>query len=138
MNKNSNKLISLLQTLDRSQQRSALQFLQSPYFNRSQDLTTLFGELTERLEKDKSLQKELLWKTIWGKKPFNDTRFRKFCSDLYKLLEHFLSIEELQHQPFLKTSLYLKAMNRQRPARTIDGIDRNWDSHLAPNDHQRV
>lgn len=136
MNKNSNKLISLLATLDRSDIKSGQLFLASPYFNKSKDLERLFTELTQRLAKEQSLKKEEVWSKLWPKKKYNDVRFRKFCSDLLKLLEAFIVHEELNQSATEKEQLYLRSINRRNPAKLRESIVRNWDKRteeLAAN-----
>lgn len=129
MNKNSNKLISLLATLDRSDVKSGQLFLASPYFNKSKDLERLFTELTQRLAKEQSLKKEDVWSKLWPKKKYNDVRFRKFCSDLLKLLEDFLVQEELINSIPEKEQLYLRAINRKDPKKITESVIRNWEKY---------
>lgn len=129
MNKKSNKLISLLSTLDRSDAKAAQLFLASPYFNKSEDLQRLFAELFRRLSKDQSLQKEKIWEQLWPRKKYNDVRFRKFCSDLLKLLEEFLVQEELKKRSPDREQLYLRAINRKSPKKLIESLVRNWDKY---------
>lgn len=131
MNKNSNKLISLLVTLDRPQRKKCGLLLQSPYFNRSPDLYDLFLELSRRLEKDLSIEKTAIWKGVWGKRKYNDVRFRKYCSDLLKLVEEFAIQEELEGSAMVKDRLRLAAMNRLKASKQLEGIMRNWESSMA-------
>lgn len=130
MNKKSNKLISLLTTLDRSDIKAGQLFLASPYFNRSEDILRLFTELTGRLAKKQSLKKEKIWEQLWPGKRYNDVRFRKFCSDLLRLLEEFLVQEELRKAISEKEQLYLQAINRRNPAKLREGIIRNWEKKI--------
>lgn len=127
MNKKSNKLISLLITLSRTQRKSAIQFLNSPYFNKSKDLVRLFDELSSRVDRDKDFKKENIWKRLWPGKPYNDVRYRKFCSDLFKLIESFLIHERLETNEPMKELLYLEVVEKQKADRIKEGIDRNWE-----------
>ena len=130
MNKNSNKLIALLVTLDKVQRKSCRKLLQSPYFNSSKDLVRLFDELSKRLEADRSLEKEVIWRSLFKGKPFNDVRFRKFTSDLYRLIQTFVVQEELQERPDQHKLLYLQAIERQYPSKIVEGILRNWEKEI--------
>lgn len=130
MNKNSNKLIALLVTLDKAQRKSCRRLLQSPYFNSSKDLVRLFDELTKRLEADRSLEKEVIWRALFRGKAYNDVRFRKFTSDLYRLIQTFIVQEELQERPDQHKLLYLQAIERQYPRKIVEGIQRNWNKEI--------
>jgi hypothetical protein len=127
MNEKSNKLISLLTGLDRAQRRSCRKLIQSPWFSGNADLLDFFDEITLRLDKGKSLDKQEIWKAVVGKsKTFNDVRFRKYTSDLFKLVREFLTQEMLQLEPELKQYLYLAALEKQSPDKIIRGVERNW------------
>lgn len=128
MNEKSNKLISLLGSLDRTQRRGCRKLVQSPYFSTNKDLLALYDEVTKRLDRGKSLKKEEIWRSVFGKgKPYNDVRFRKYTSDLFKLIREFLTQESLAMETKFKEYLYLAALERQHPDKIIRGIERNWD-----------
>jgi len=127
MNEKSNKLISLLGSLDRSQRRGCRKLIQSIYFSGNEDLLSFFDEIARRLDKGKSLDKRQVWVGVFGKtKPFNDVRFRKFTSDLFKQIREFLTQEILLEEPELKNYLYLSALEKQNPDKLIRGVERNW------------
>lgn len=133
MNEKSNKLISVLAGLDRAQLRSCRKLIQSPWFNTNNDLIGFFEEITRLLAKNKPLDKFAIWRAVLGKgKPFNDVRFRKYTSDLFKLVREFLVQESLSAEPELKHYLYLAALEKQSPDKLIRGVERNWDSFRGP------
>jgi hypothetical protein len=128
MNEKSNKLISLLDSLERHQQRSCRKLVQSPYFNTNEDLLALYDEITKRLRQGRSLKKEEVWRSVFGKsKSYNDVRFRKYTSDLFKLIREYLTQEALDQESKFKEYLYLAALERQHPDKIIRGIERNWN-----------
>ncbi len=131
MNKNSNKLISLIEALSAEEQREAATFLASPYFNKNEDITNLFREIVQQLGKQQNLAKEHIWRKLFSPKPFNDVRFRKFCSDLLKLLEEFLVLHELKQTDYLQKQLYLQAINRLEPQKLVEGVLRNWEKNMS-------
>jgi len=102
--------------------------VQSVYFSGNEDLLAFFDEITKRLEKDKSLEKKQIWLAIFGKKkPFNDVRFRKYTSDLFKLIKEFLIQEALEQEPELRRYLYFSALEKKRSTKLIKGVERNWE-----------
>ncbi|MFT5999562.1 MAG: hypothetical protein ACI81P_002020 [Neolewinella sp.] len=132
MNEKSNKLISLLASLDRAQRRGCRKLIQSPFFSANEDLLLFFEEITKRLDRGKALNKQEIWQAVLGKiKPYNDTRFRKYTSDLFKLIKEFLMQETLQQEPELRRYLYFSALEKQRSEKLIKGIERNWDDLIA-------
>jgi len=136
MNEKSNKLISLLASLDRSQRRGCRKLIQSNYFSGNKDLLSFYDEISKRLDKEKGLDKRNIWVAIFGKeKPFNDVRFRKYSSDLFKLIKEFLVQEALSEEPELKRYLYLAALERQNPDKLIKGVERNWEEIAGENDN---
>ena len=133
MNEKSNKLISVLAGLDRTQRRSCRKLIQSPWFGGNADLLGFFEEITRRLEKDKPLDKQQIWRAVLGKsRPFNDVRFRKYTSDLFKLVREFLTQEALAAESDLKEYLYLAALEKQNPDKLIRGVERNWATLRGP------
>ena len=77
------KLIKILRSLQPDEFRRLHQFLQSPYFNRSETITELFNILADDIngENHISLKKEAIWNKLGLPAPFDDTRFRKYLSD---------------------------------------------------------
>ncbi len=128
MNEKSNKLISLLASLDRTQRRGCRKLIQSAYFSGNADLLSIFDEIALRIDKSRSLDKKQIWSAVFGKsKAYNDVRFRKYTSDLFKLIKEFLTQEALAAEPELKHYLYLAALEKQSPDKLIRGVERNWD-----------
>ncbi len=129
MNEKSNKLISLLASLDRPQRRACRKLLQSPYFSTNEDLVAYFDEINKRLDRNKPLEKPAIWRSVHGaKKAFNDVRFRKFTSDLFKLVREFITQEALKQEKELHHYLYLVALEEREPEKIVRGVERNWDS----------
>ncbi len=102
-------LYQLVQSLTATEQKSALRFLQSPYFNQRRDITRLF----ELLAAAPAPEKSLLWPEIYPGETFDDTRFRLLMSYLNRLLERFLLVEQLEEKA-LSNKLRLAAAYRKR------------------------
>ncbi|MEY3242352.1 MAG: hypothetical protein RIR11_3791 [Bacteroidota bacterium] len=89
-----NRLFQVLSTFSVQDRKRLDKFLQSPFFNQSKTLTKLFEVFVDLIEKEKmGFVKEKVWSKIFIGKPYNDTNFRKACSDLMELVEQFMSIE---------------------------------------------
>jgi len=90
-------------------------FINSPYFNINEKLTTLFHTLDDEIRSNKAckttLNKASVWKSVYGEVKIDDVRFRKLCSDLLKLTEKFLSQEQFDNNPLHRANYLLKAIS---------------------------
>jgi len=90
-------------------------FINSPYFNINDKLTTLFHTLDDEIRSNyaskTTLNKASVWKSVYGEVKIDDVRFRKLCSDLLKLTEKFLSQEQFDNNPLHRANYLLKAVS---------------------------
>jgi hypothetical protein len=107
------KLAGVLKPLDKAGRLAAKRFLESPYFNSSKELLLLFKEILRLQEKNKPLDKVYLWGKIVKKNPYNDLRFRKYCSDLSKLMERFLAQQAFDEDEVQQKVFLLKKISQQ-------------------------
>lgn len=111
----SSKLYSILGNFTKIEQNRFRKYLQSPYFNRSDTITDLFNILAEDIngECQVDLKKEIIWKKLGLPSPFDDTRFRKYLSDLLKLLENFLAQQAYEKDPVYQASFLIEAIGKR-------------------------
>lgn len=109
------KLYNILKNFDKYEQNRCRKYIKSPYFNRSPQLTGLYEQLVKEVNavKKTGLSKEQLWNTLQPDKPYDDVRFRKYCSDLQKLIEGYLQQEIYRDNP-LEQSAHLMQAVRQK------------------------
>ena len=105
------KLAGVLKNFEKADRLAAKRFLESPYFNSSKELIRLFQEILKLQERGKPLLKEKLWKKVVPNKEYNDLRFRKYCSDLSKLMERFLIQQALEEDEIQQKILLLGKVN---------------------------
>lgn len=116
----SNKLLSLLQTFNKYELNRLRKFLQSPYFNENRQLLDLFEVLNKYLRSDTlTLDRYTIWHQLFLNKPYNDTRFRRLCSDLNKMTQEFLVIHSLKKHPLAIEAILLKIFNAK-------GLDKHF------------
>lgn len=113
------KLYKALATLDRSDHRRLRKLAISPYFNRSDEIAGLLDLLLADIVKGPQddmpeLDKLWLWNKLNPGKPYDDTRFRKYVSDLFKLLEEHLIQEALDKQPNLRLNLLAETVKDKK------------------------
>ncbi|MCG8332207.1 MAG: hypothetical protein MI974_31265 [Chitinophagales bacterium] len=64
--------------------------------------------------KPRSLEREEIWKKLQPKKKYDDVRFRKYCSDLLKLVEGFLAQEVYESRKIEKSIDLIDAVGKKK------------------------
>ena len=134
------KLYSVLKEFDKYEQNRCRKYIQSPYFNRSEKIAELYEffieKVNEGLDEEKN-SKESIWDILHSGTEFNSDRWRKYCSDLLKLIEGYLIQEEFEDDQgaqisylmgavtknkidYLNKSVIKKAQNFNKSAKSID------------------
>jgi len=110
------KLYSILESFDKYEQNRCRKYLQSPYFNVNQTLVDLYDLLLEGINgkrKKQHMEKEAIWKYLGLNSGYDDVRFRKYFSDLLKLIESFIAQEEFGTDKLQETIFLLKALGKK-------------------------
>lgn len=112
------KLYLILQQFDKYEQNRCRKYLTSPYFNRSQELMQLYEALVSELngETRNALEKEQLWAALQPGKAYDDVRFRKYCSDLLKLVEGYLAQEIYEQDAMQRAINTMEAIGKRKIA----------------------
>lgn len=94
-----NKLTSLLDSLDVYEINHCRKFLLSPFFNEDERMVVLFDVLTDAQRQVNHIPytKEEVWKKLKEKTPYKDSKFRRWCSDLTRLVLQFLAQKTYQN-----------------------------------------
>jgi len=110
-----NKLIHLLCTFSRKEMTRFREFVESPYFNKHQDVRNLVAYLSEiypRLDEDRCDRRNL-FQQLYPGKPHDQNRLAVIFSYTQRLAEQFLSVEQAGEDP-LAGQLYLLRHLRRR------------------------
>ncbi len=101
-------------------------FLQSPYFNINPINIELF-RICQDLYKSSKVEYTKIdsWNLIKPKEEYDDVKFRKYLSELLKLLLKFFSIEELENRPILASQLLLELTNKRKIPKLINTAIQN-------------
>ena len=110
----STKVFQVIKELSRIEIKELNKFLLSPYFNKNQSMILLTNILVELAENQIDLSKDSAWYAIGEVKDYDDVRFRKYCSDLLKLIERFLAQREFDANPMRKAAYLLKVVSGKR------------------------
>lgn len=126
------KLIRILKTMQEGELKQLDKFIASPFFNESKNLMQFFAylrKLSPNWEEEK-LEKEKIWKKIFPKEPFNDTRFRQNVSQLFQLVEKFIT----QHLFFTKEQYFQNRMafyNKRYLEKDAKDTLKEWEAFEA-------
>ena len=134
----SNKISIILSQFNLIELNRLRKFISSPYFNKSDAIVTLFDILTKKSNQHVAdeLSKETIWQHIYATLPYNDTRFRKLCSDLLKLVENFLTQEELNQNPVHQANYLLSAVTRRKLDKLYNSSVKSAKYYLEQEKHR--
>jgi len=110
INPSNNKLFSIIDSFSKVELNRLSKFIESPYFNANQDISTLYFQIIKKYNRGLEFTKAELWSKMYHKKAFNSLRFRKLFSDLLKLTEQFLTQEVFQENELEKANYLLKSI----------------------------
>jgi hypothetical protein len=110
------KLYSILDSFDKQETNKLRKYLNSGYFNKNQTLIDLFELLAADAasEKKSDLEKENVWILLKLGLHFDDVRFRKFYSDLLKLVEGFLCQQVYEADPVRQAADLIRAVGQRK------------------------
>lgn len=125
-----NKLITLLETFSKEDLFLFKKLVNSSYFNENESISKLleviYSYLKETNTDSKKYAKEAIWKKIFPKTAYQDTKYRRLFSDLNKLAAQFLLQESIK-KPLDQQINLLKIYNRPELEKyynyTINTID---------------
>lgn len=133
------KLHSILSHFDKYEQNRLRKYIQSPFFNRDETLVILYDVLLDQINKPENelLEKEGIWKKLKLNKPYDDVRFRKYSSDLLKLIEGFLSLAVMEENQLYQNAMLMEAIRRKRIKRlyssTLNNIKKMMEEEPYKN-----
>lgn len=108
------KAFQLLQTFSKWELIHLDKFLNSPFFNKREDVISLFNFLIQEKEKKKSnLSKENTFSNVYPNGEFDQKKLYLLISYLFKLMEQFLAFREMSNNKSL-FKLYLGKAYRQK------------------------
>lgn len=118
------KLIELLKTFNTQELREFNDFVKSPFFNKNQELVTLYQYLKKVAPKflDKNIDREVVYKSLFPKKTYEDKHMKYLMSFLLKLAENYVGYKKYQEQKLLPDYHILASC-----------IDRKLEKHYQQN-----
>ncbi|MBK8554101.1 MAG: hypothetical protein IPL53_24860 [Ignavibacteria bacterium] len=112
------KLISVLKTFTKSEINKFKDFVNSPYFNKNQNVIKLSKEVLEHYPNfdSEDFTEEKIYAKIFGKEEFDYFKIKNIISDLYQLSESFLKTianekKEMENDINLLNELHERKLN---------------------------
>ncbi|MBX2877209.1 MAG: hypothetical protein KTR30_34130 [Saprospiraceae bacterium] len=132
----SSKIYSILEHFDKYEQNRFRKYICSPYFNKDEKLVLLFELMITDTQgkKRKPFEKQDLWKKLQPDKSYDDVRFRKYCSDLLKLVESFLSQQIYESNPLHKVNFLMQSIDERK----MEGLFRGTIRSARRISEQRI
>jgi hypothetical protein len=90
------KLVSLLQTFDKSEFRAFQDFISSPFFNKKDINIRLYGLLRKQAKAgfpEHKIKREVIYKQLFGNSPYDERQLNHVISEVFRLAEQFISIQ---------------------------------------------
>ena len=110
------KLIRVLKTFNNEEIKSFNDFVSSPFFNKEKVLINLANYLRQHHPEYKSseIEKEAVYGFLYPGKKYNDGLMRNVISDLYKLTEKFLAVNNLINNGIKENLLLLDELKNRK------------------------
>ncbi|MDX2000849.1 MAG: hypothetical protein SFW35_00325 [Chitinophagales bacterium] len=105
------KLISLFKTFSTKELREFGDFVESPFFNKNEELVKFFAYLRKQAPEfsPKKVSREAVFKALYPKQPYDDKLLNYLMSFLLKLAEQYLGYSQLAEQETLHRYYTLQA-----------------------------
>ena len=131
-NMENSKLIQLLKTFDRRELREFKEFMESPLFNKHQELTDFYLYLKKNAPAfhPKKLEKKLVYQQLYGNKKYEDKQMRYLMSFTLKLAEQFVGWKKYQAQEVLVKTHILEALVDRNLEKNYQNIFQNAEAEL--------
>jgi hypothetical protein len=106
-------LVSLLKKFDKQQLKDFNNFVKSPFFNTNKALIKLYEYIRKQYPEysPEKLNKEYVYKKIFGKTEYNDGFLRVLMSNLQNLAEEYLTYAGFSTDPLVKKKYLLDQLN---------------------------
>jgi hypothetical protein len=126
------KVILLLQTMSDQELTQFDRFLRSPYFNQNEELIRLFDAIKAFHPEysTPTLSQTALFERLFPGQPYHGKTLGYLLSDLNKLIEHFLTVQQLERSPFQADLMLMEELAHRGADKNYRQIDRKLRKKL--------
>jgi len=127
-----NKFIDLLKTFSAKELRLFTDLVESPFFNKDQQVVQLFHTIKRYAPNytNKKLERTELYHTAFPNKNYNEKELGYFMSDLMRLGEQFMAQFELLSKPLILEEQKLNAFSRKGLVKHHNAVLKDADKLL--------
>lgn len=108
------KVIELMRFFSTKDYRVFGDFVHSPYFNKSEEVSQLYEIIKKHGPKfvSRKLEKEQIWKALFPKKKYDEKKLGYLQTDLVRLIERYIVQIRLEEEDILRYSHQLKTYQK--------------------------
>lgn len=127
-----NKLLTILLTFSNYELNRFRKYLLSPFFNENQVLIQLFDFLSKKIKKKDiaNLTKQEIWQQLFPTSSFEDVKFRRYCSDLTRLVTDFLTYEAYKKNTNEQVTTLIKVIADRNLSKLYEPLARKEQKRL--------
>lgn len=134
-----NKVFQTLRYLEAGDFKRLSKYLNSPYFNQSNTLTRLCEIFIRLIERQAAgFDRKWVWNKLFAGEPYDDVNFRKYCSDLLKLVENFLAQESFENDPAEKNINLLTHVVQRKIDLLYSGVFRQARAEMSKKTYRSL
>lgn len=133
------KLLDLLSSLSKEELRGLRRAVQSPLLTGNKRILSLFEHLRKYHPRfrDTADFREKIFQSIYPEKKFEDSKFRRICTELTQIIEEFLLLQHFRKQELEKDEQLLKIFQQRElkslTATKIKQIHKQIDQTIFPD-----
>lgn len=123
------KVLQLLSTLSKVELNRLGKLVLSPYYNKNQNVTELYLYLVSEYPdyNAQNAEKHIVFYSLFPNEKFNDSKLRNISSDLTKLIEQFLIVEQLEQSTSIKLQCLIQAGKNRDLEKVHEPTLRQWE-----------
>lgn len=131
----STKLIELLKAFKEKEFLSLENFIASPYFNKNENVVTLFSTLKKYYPdfENEELDKEKIFVKVFGKKKYDDEKMRTLISALMKLIKKYLVQLELEQRKWEADIFLLAQLSKKNQEILFEYEHKKAEAYVEEN-----
>jgi len=124
------KLFMLLKSIDKKFHSKLINFLKSPYFNKSEKILELIKYILNYVPnyEAKQLKKEAIFKAMFPKEKFEDVKLRRLMSKALKLVEQFVLQIQMEEDELIQHQLLSKYHSKYELDYFFQAKIKSWES----------
>lgn len=134
------KVTILLSSLSKVEINRLNKLVISPYFNKNRTVTNLYTYLQNLYPdySEENTDRKLIFDHLFPGERYNDSKLRNISSDLTKLVEQYLILEQIESEPSQKTQYLLQAGKKRDLEKIYEPSLRQWEQTQDKNPFKDV